>query len=140
MMKVSACVIVKNEEKNIGRWLENVRSLADEIIVVDTGSTDATVKIAEAAGARTFFFAWCDDFAAAKNFALDQAKGQWIIFLDADEYFSPQSVLVLRPLLQRFEPNRRIVGIVCKLVNIDQDEDNRFCGAICQVRLFRNLS
>ena len=75
MAKISACVIVKNEEKNLPRWLESVKRLAEEIIVVDTGSSDATVSIAEAAGAKVFHFPWIDDFAAAKNFALEQASG-----------------------------------------------------------------
>ena len=82
---VSACVIAKNEERNLPRWLDSMREVADELIVVDTGSTDATVALAEQAGARVFHFTWIDDFAAAKNYALDQARGRWILFLDADE-------------------------------------------------------
>ena len=70
MIKISACVIVKNEEKNLPRWLASMRRIADEIVVVDTGSTDRTVDLAKAAGARVFSFAWIDYLAAAKNFAL----------------------------------------------------------------------
>ena len=80
-ISISACVIAKNEEENIGRWLDSMKNVADEMIVVDTGSTDRTVAMAEAAGANVYHFDWCDDFAAAKNFALDQAKGKWILFL-----------------------------------------------------------
>ena len=70
MLKITACAIVKNEERNLPRWLECVKSLANEIVVVDTGSTDRTVELAESAGARVYSFAWRQDFSAAKNFAL----------------------------------------------------------------------
>ena len=86
-MRISACVVIKNEEKNIRRWLVNMRHIADEIIVVDTGSTDATLKILKEAGIKVYHFAWCNDFAAAKNYAIKQATGDWVVFLDADEYF-----------------------------------------------------
>lgn len=139
MIKISACVIVKNEAENIGRWLNCVRQLADEIIVVDTGSEDDTAAIAAAGGARVIPFQWCDDFAAAKNFALDQVHGEWVIFLDADEYFSKASVPKVREYIQRYDTNRKIVGIICRLLNIDKDDNNRFNSSICQVRIFRNL-
>ncbi len=86
-MKISVCYIVKNEEKNLPLSLETVKDWADELIIVDTGSTDATKKIAADAGAQVFNFVWCDDFAAARNFALDKATGDWIVFPDADEGF-----------------------------------------------------
>lgn len=138
-MKLSACVIVKNEEENIVTWLASMKKLADEMIVVDTGSTDRTVELAEAAGARVFHHAWQSDFAAAKNCALAEAKGDWILFLDADEYFSPQTIQRVRPLLREVEASPKpIVGIICRLINIDKDQGNRFTGAIFQLRIFRN--
>ena len=138
-MKLSACVIVKNEEENIGTWLSSMKKLADEMIVVDTGSTDRTVEMAKAAGARVFHHAWQNDFAAAKNCALEKAKGDWILFLDADEYFSPQTIAKVRPLLLEVEKSTKpIVGVICRLVNIDKDQGNRFTGAIFQLRIFRN--
>ena len=138
-MKLSACVIAKNEEENIGIWLQSMKKIADEMIVVDTGSEDQTVALAEAAGARVFRWEWRNDFAAAKNYALGQATGDWILFLDADEYFSPQTIDKVRPLLAKVErENKRIFGIVCRLVNIDKDQGNRFTGAIYQLRIFRN--
>ena len=91
-MKISACVIAKNEAENLPRWLTSMRVFADEMIVVDTGSTDATVQIADAGGAKVFHFGWINDFAAAKNFALDKASGDWVVFTDADEYFTEESV------------------------------------------------
>jgi len=138
-MKISACVIVKNEAANIGRWLDCVRQIADEIIVVDTGSEDDTAAIAEKGGAKVYHFSWCDDFSAAKNFALEQARGEWIIFLDADEYFTDASIPKLRAYIKKYHPDQRTVGIVCKLFNIDKDRENRFIGTTCQIRVFRNL-
>ena len=138
-MKLSACVITKNEEENIGTWLTSMKKIADEMIVVDTGSTDRTVEMAKEAGARVFHHAWQNDFAAAKNCALEKAKGDWILFLDADEYFSPQTIAKVRPLLLEVEKSTKpIVGVICRLVNIDKDQGNRFTGAIFQLRIFRN--
>jgi len=72
-------LIVRNEEQTLGRCLDSVRGLADEIVVVDTGSTDGTREIAAAHGARVFDFPWCDDFAAARNESLRHATGQWVL-------------------------------------------------------------
>ncbi|MCL2034262.1 MAG: glycosyltransferase family 2 protein [Oscillospiraceae bacterium] len=88
-MKISACWIVKNEEKNIARSIGSLKAVCDEMIVVDTGSMDGTVKAAEEAGARVEYFEWISDFSAAKNHALSLTSGDAIIFLDADEWFSP---------------------------------------------------
>lgn len=71
---ISQCMIVKNEEKNIRRALSWGKDIMCEQIVVDTGSSDRTVEIAREMGAKIFFFPWINDFAAAKNFAIDQAK------------------------------------------------------------------
>ena len=138
-MKLSACVITKNEEENIGTWLASMKKIADEMIVVDTGSTDRTVEMAKEAGARVFHHAWQNDFAAAKNAALEKAKGDWILFLDADEHFSPQTLPKVRPLLEKVEASPKpIVGVICRLINIDKDQGNRFMGAIFQLRILRN--
>ena len=72
---------IKNEEKNIRRALSWGKDIMCEQIVVDTGSSDRTVEIAREMGAKIFSFPWINDFAAAKNFAIDQAKGDWIAFL-----------------------------------------------------------
>ena len=91
-IKISACVIVKNEAENLPLWLEKMSQLADEMIVVDTGSEDNTKELAVAAGAQVYDYQWQDDFAAAKNYAISKAKGDWILFLDADEYFDEKSL------------------------------------------------
>lgn len=83
---LTLAMIVKNESEKIGRCLESVKSIVDEIVVVDTGSTDNTKHIASTFGARIFDYQWHDDFSAARNFALEQSKGDWILILDADDY------------------------------------------------------
>jgi glycosyltransferase involved in cell wall biosynthesis len=82
---ISLCMIVKNEELRLPRCLESVRGLVDEYVIVDTGSTDRTKEIAKSFGAKVLSFAWSDDFSEARNESLRHAKGDWIIFLDADE-------------------------------------------------------
>lgn len=84
---LTLCLIVRNEEANLPRALGSVREVADETVIVDTGSTDRTVEIAKTYGARVETFAWCDDFAAARNHALSFVKSEWVLFLDADDEF-----------------------------------------------------
>ncbi|MDR1664451.1 MAG: glycosyltransferase family 2 protein [Clostridiales bacterium] len=88
-MRFSACWIVKNEEENLKKSIMSVKGCAEELIVVDTGSTDGTVRVAEECGARVAHFTWIGDFSAARNYALSLTKGELVIFLDADEYFQP---------------------------------------------------
>jgi len=90
---VSLSMIVKNEEADLARCLGSVRGLVDEIVIVDTGSTDRTVEIAEQFGAKVHTFAWCDDFSAARNFALDKVTGEWVLHLDGDEVVNPTTDL-----------------------------------------------
>jgi tetratricopeptide (TPR) repeat protein len=87
---VSLCVITKNEEHRLARCLASAKPFADEIIVVDTGSIDATKDLAKAMGARVYDFEWEDDFSKARNFSLSKASGDWVLVLDADEAISPQ--------------------------------------------------
>ena len=86
---VSLCMIVKDEEESLAKCLSSIKSLVDEIIIVDTGSTDKTKAIAEVFGARVFDFPWTEDFSKARNFSLSKAAGDWILVLDGDEVLSP---------------------------------------------------
>lgn len=138
-MKISACVIVKNEERNLPRWADSVRGIADELVVVDTGSTDKTVALAESFGARVFHFAWRKDFSAAKNFAIGKATGEWILFLDADEAFSEEARGNVRPFLEGVDGKRQIIGVESPLWNVDADDGNRVLDRIVQRRIFRRL-
>ena len=92
-------MIVRNEEKFLDGCLESVRGIADEIVIVDTGSTDATLDIARRHGARVFSFDWCDDFSAARNESLRHADGRWILYLDADERIVPGQERAINELL-----------------------------------------
>lgn len=88
-MSISLAMIVKNEEGILGDCLTSVRDLVDEMIVVDTGSTDYTKIIAHSTGAKVFDFEWCDDFAKARNESLKHCNSDWILILDADEAIDP---------------------------------------------------
>lgn len=82
---VSLCAIARNESENLPRCLASVQPYVDEMIVVDTGSQDNTPEIALQYGAKVKYFQWCDDFAAARNYALSHISGDWVLVLDADE-------------------------------------------------------
>ncbi len=82
---LSLAMIVRNEEATLPGCLEAARDAVDEIVIVDTGSTDRTVEIATSFGARVAHFEWCDDFSAARNAALDLVTARWVLHLDADE-------------------------------------------------------
>ena len=101
-LRISACYIVKNEAARLARSLASISGAADEIVVVDSGSTDDTVKIAEEYGARVFQFPWCDDFSAARNFSLSKATGDWILVVDADEYFDETMAGNVRRVIERY--------------------------------------
>ncbi|HRY91130.1 MAG TPA: glycosyltransferase, partial [Candidatus Gracilibacteria bacterium] len=81
MPKISAFIIARNEQDNIARALKSLLSFCDEIILVDTGSTDKTKEIALNYTDKIFDFKWVDDFSAARNFALSKCTGDWIIYL-----------------------------------------------------------
>lgn len=98
-MSLSVCIITRDEEANILRTLQSVKSFADEIIVVDSGSTDKTVALAKSCGAKVFLEEW-KGFARQKNSALDKATGEWILSLDADEEVSPELAASIRALLK----------------------------------------
>ncbi len=100
-MTLSLCMIVRDEEATLHHCLASVAGVVDEIIIVDTGSHDRTVAIAQALEAQVYTFTWCDDFAAARNASLQYAHGDWILVLDADEVLVPEIVLTLRQAMQR---------------------------------------
>ena len=96
---ISLCMIVKDEEEMLPGCLEAVADGVDEIIVVDTGSSDRTVEIAESFGARVIHFPWNGSFSDARNVGLDAAKGDWLMYLDADEHLVPGDAKRIRGLL-----------------------------------------
>ncbi|MBP7529951.1 MAG: glycosyltransferase, partial [Syntrophorhabdaceae bacterium] len=98
---LSVCMIVKNEEEQIAKCLMSLKPIADEIIVVDTGSTDKTKEISQALGAHVYDFPWTNDFSEARNFSMSKAKGQWILIHDADEVVSACDYEKLRRVLNQ---------------------------------------
>ncbi len=91
MPSLSVCCLARNEEKLIGNMIASVKNLANEVIVLDTGSSDKTVATAQSLGARVEHFSWQEDFSAARNAALSHATGDWVLALDADEVLLPAS-------------------------------------------------
>ena len=129
---ISLCMIARNEEKDLPRCLERVKDYVDEIVLVDTGSTDRTVEIAESFGARVLHRPWDDDFSAPRNLGLEAAKGDWILILDADEVVDEQSLPKLRSLLS--------VDCACGYhIRFVNDHESGQSTGITMVRLFRNL-
>lgn len=106
-------MIVKNEEKMLPGCLESVRGLVDEIIIVDTGSTDRTIEIAKSYGAKVHNFTWNDDFAAARNESLKHCTGKWILYLDADERIRPINNEKFKEEILKLPEN--IGGMVCTI-------------------------
>ena len=130
--RLSVCMIVKNEERFLGQCLASVKDIADELIVIDTGSTDRTVEIAREHGAQVGHFEWCNDFAAARNASIATATGDWILFLDADEELSPAEKQTLPTLLA--SNNTALIRL--PLINSHQGQVSKSILP----RLFRNIA
>ena len=140
LIRLSQCMIVKNEEKNIEKALNWAKHIAFEQIVVDTGSTDRTVEIAEKMGANVYHFKWINDFAAAKNYAMDQAMGNWIAILDADEYMPPEDTEELMTLLKKVQSDPKLYkqydSICCSWLQLD--DEGKVYSVLTQNRFFKN--
>lgn len=101
---VSLCMIAKNEEDALQRGLPNIKDLMDEIIIVDTGSTDRTKEVAAEFGAEIYDFPWIDDFAAARNHAFSKATMDYIMWLDADDIILEEDQKLLRQTIRALNP------------------------------------
>ncbi len=99
--RLTLAVIVKNEGKLLGELLKHHRGLYDEAVIVDTGSVDSSKEVARREGARVYDFSWIDNFSAARNYALSQARGTWILQLDCDECIDPRHFADLRSIIQK---------------------------------------
>src|SRR5438552_1743970 len=130
-------MIVKNEEANLPACLESVRGLFDEIIIVDTGSTDRTKEIAAAFGAKVFEFTWVDSFAAARNECLRHATGNWIFWMDADDRLDEANRQKLLALFANLD--KKTTAFVMRCV-CPPAADTGIATEVQHVRLFRNHS
>ena len=107
MITVSLCMIVKNEEDVLARCLESAKPVADEIIIVDTGSTDRTREIAREFTDNVCEFPWIDDFAAARNFSFSKATMEYCMWLDADDILLPADRDAFLTLKETLPPSDR---------------------------------
>ncbi len=132
--RLSQTMIVKNEEKNIERALCWGKGIVTEQIVVDTGSTDDTVKLAEKLGAKVYHFKWINDFSAAKNYAIEKCSGDWIAFLDADEYFMEDAIKIPEVIRKAEEEGASVIAAQL----LDLNDAGKIIGSMTQARLFKN--
>lgn len=132
-MKISACVITKDEEKNIIKCIESLKSFADEVIVVDTGSTDNTVKILKGLNIQLYYCNWDNNFSNAKNYALSKVTGDWIVFIDADEYISLNKKDLIDTLMNA--EKQEMKASLCKWINLDEE---KVIGESNIIRIFKN--
>lgn len=119
-LKISACYIAKNEAENLAKSIKSLKNQVNEIVVVDTGSTDNTIVVARRLGARVYSFPWQDDFSKARNFALSKAKGEWLVLLDADEYFTAKTAGNIRQVIRQAQ---QADGLLIQMVNYDVDKE-----------------
>lgn len=120
MAKISLVMIVKNEARCIKRCLDSAKKIVDEMIVVDTGSTDDTKEIALRCGAKVFDYTWENDFSKARNYALERSSGDWNLILDADEYITK----VDKGALEQFLENKKQLGSI-KIINEIHTKDDK---------------
>ncbi len=134
-MKLSLSMIVKNEARFLPGCLESVKDLVDEIVIVDTGSTDNTKEIAESFGAHIFDFQWCEDFSAARNESLRNATGDWILYLDADERIAISYHEKIRKMISSGKADAFLLNLKSKIGTKDDSQYH----LVAYPRLFRKL-
>lgn len=134
MITISLCMIVKNEEDVIARCLDSVKDIVDEIIIVDTGSTDNTKEIAKKFTNKIFDFEWVDDFSKARNYSFSKATMDYILWIDADDIILEEDSLKLKELKQSFDPT---VDIVMMKYNVGFDTNGNVTFSFFRERLSR---
>lgn len=135
MPSVSLCMIVRDEALSLPVCLESVADAVDEIVVVDTGSSDGTPEVARRYGARYYFTPWEQDFSKARNVSLDHATKDFVLVLDADEQWLPGSTEALR---EAFRTYPRADGFLLQIVNETDVDGFKETEASLSLRLFRN--
>lgn len=130
-MGISACIISKDEEKNMDRCLCSLKDAVEEIIVVDTGSTDKTIEIAKKHNAKVFSIEWEDDFSKARNYSLDKANEEWALIIDCDEELTKESI----PILKDLSTNKEFEGFGVIVSNVIGGQESY---GVQSLRFFRN--
>jgi hypothetical protein len=133
---LSVFLITCNEEATLAAALGSVKPIADELIVVDTGSSDRTAAIARECGAAVYPFTWNDDFSAARNFAVSKTTGDWVLCIDADEQMLPGSCDVVRACMDRADA----LGFTVRWQNLVRSGDPDSFTEMQPVRLFRRIN
>ncbi|WLR41473.1 glycosyltransferase family 2 protein [Bacillus carboniphilus] len=136
MIRISLCMIVKNEEDTLDRCLSSVKGVPDEIIIVDTGSTDATKEIAKKHNARIYDFEWIDDFAAARNFSFSKARKDYIMWLDADDLLLPEDRQKLLNLKERISPK---IDAISMIYHTLFDEHGNVVTSVRRIRIVKKI-
>ncbi|WP_419886100.1 glycosyltransferase [Paenibacillus sp. B-A-8] len=131
---VSLCMIVKNEEQTLGRCLSSVRELVDEIIIVDTGSSDGTKELAASYGARVYDFEWVNDFSKARNYAFSLATQEYLLWLDADDYLQSEDAEALGSVISGLPWD---IDAVSMHYYLDRDKDGSVTSSLRRNRLVR---
>ncbi|HEX3027500.1 MAG TPA: glycosyltransferase family 2 protein [Clostridia bacterium] len=137
MITISLCMIVKNEEQVLERCLRSCGNLFDEIVIVDTGSTDTTKQIASKFTSNIYDFEWVDDFSRARNFAFSMATGEYLMWLDADDVLMPEDLSKLRTLKKVLSHN---VDAVMMKYRIGLDQKGRASMTYYRERLVKRAS
>lgn len=135
MITISLCMIVKNEEAVLGRCLEHGKSFADEIIIVDTGSTDRTKEIGERYGGKVYDFPWREDFSAARNEAFSKATMDYCMWLDADDVVTEENQEKILKLKRELSPD---TDMVMMKYAVAQDEKGNSTFSYYRERMVRN--
>lgn len=101
MSSLAILILTCNEEDNIADVVENAKKCTDEVVIIDSGSTDRTVELAKEHGAKVAFRAWTNDFSAQRNFALEQTEADWVLYLDADERLNDELITEIKRIVAR---------------------------------------
>lgn len=134
MITISLCMIVRNEEEALPGCLSSIKGIADEIVIVDTGSTDRTKEVARSFGAKVFDFGWINDFAAARNYSFRQATQEYILWLDADDRIAERDRRILLELKENLPPDTDSVTMP---YNLAFDSDGNVTASLRRNRLVR---
>ena len=134
MISISLCMIVKDEELVLGRCLDSVKNLVDEIIIVDTGSTDKTKEIAALYTDKIYDFEWINDFSAARNYSFSKATKDYIMWLDADDVLLEEDYIKLQDLKESLDES---VDMVVMKYNMSFDKNNNPCFSYNRERLLK---